>query len=396
MLFQEVFLRELVRDGFEERLVVMLSASESEELDTIVIEINLGADQPVWPVAGDGVRVSKDGDLSHVGGAADKEDSSPEARLEIEFPARGKWTTCRSLADADRPALAQCREVLARSLPQLRHAGMFEALPDLRLPESVEALDGSLESRFVWGREDGGDTKAQAQANDAADRVGMLARAGEAIVVVELSELGKTERPPVLDQTFHGMGCRDGRAGPGGRQPAQQRSSRENRQVRAATNSQSFDGIEQIQFGFVSRHGGNVPSLWRRGSTHSVPTVQDPISHQNAADRSHRRTRRDTFGEPLASNSGRSDLPQYPPLQPPSQCENVCFPPSLRPLCLLRSRRAIVPIDAIEPLSLGTAPPMLHGRERYTPLPRGRSLRHPPSDRCHHFPPLSGSEVFQS
>jgi hypothetical protein len=165
--------------------------------------------------------------------------------------------------------------------------------------------------------------------------------------------------------------------------------------VRAAANRQSFDGIEQVQFGFVSRYGGNVPTLWRRGSTHSAPTVQDTISRQNAADRSHGRTRRDAFGEPLASNGGRSDLAQYTPLQPPSQCENVCFPARLRPLGLLRSRGAIVPIDAIEPLSPGTAPPMLHGRERYTPLPRGRSLRHPPSDRCHHVPPLRGSEVFQ-
>ena len=108
MLFQEVFLRELVRDGFEERLVVMLSASESEELDTIVIEINLGADQPVWPVAGDGVRVSKDGDLSHVGGAADKEDSSPEARLEIEFPA-SLMRTARRWRSAARYWLDRCR-----------------------------------------------------------------------------------------------------------------------------------------------------------------------------------------------------------------------------------------------------------------------------------------------
>jgi hypothetical protein len=165
--------------------------------------------------------------------------------------------------------------------------------------------------------------------------------------------------------------------------------------VRAAANSQSFDGIEQIQFGFVSRHGGNVPSLWGRGLTHSAPTIQDTISRQNAADRSHGRTRRDAFGEPIASNGGRSDLAQDTPLQPPSQREHVCFQPSLRPLCLQRSRRAIVPIDAIEPLSPGTVPPMLYGRERYAPMTRGRSLRHPPSDRCHHVPPLSGSEVFQ-
>jgi hypothetical protein len=165
--------------------------------------------------------------------------------------------------------------------------------------------------------------------------------------------------------------------------------------VRAATNGQSFDRIERIQFGFVSGHGGKVPSLGRRGATHSAPAVQEAMSRQDPSDRSHGRTRRGAFGEPLASNGHRSDLAQHASLKSPSQCENVRFPSSLRPLRLFRSRRAIVPIDAIEPLSSRTAPPMLHGRDRYTPPPSSRSLRQPTPNRCHHFPSLSRSEVFQ-
>jgi hypothetical protein len=164
--------------------------------------------------------------------------------------------------------------------------------------------------------------------------------------------------------------------------------------VRAATDGQSFDGIERIQFGFVSGHGGKVPSLGRRGATHPAPAVQETVSRQDASDRSHGRTRRDTFGEPLAPNGHCPDLAQHTSLKSPSQRENVRFPPSLRPLCLLRPGRPIVPIDAIEPLASCTPTPMLHGRERYTPLPRSRSLRQPTPDRCHHFSPLSRSQVF--
>jgi hypothetical protein len=165
--------------------------------------------------------------------------------------------------------------------------------------------------------------------------------------------------------------------------------------VRAATDGQSFDGIERIQFGLVSGHGGKVSSLGRRRTTHSMPAVQETVSRQDPSDRSHGRTRRDAFGEPLASNGHRSDLAQHTSSKSPSQRENVCFPPSLRSLRLHRSRRAIVPIDAIEPLSSRTATPVLHGRERYTPPPRSRSLRQPMPDRCHHFSSLSRSEVFQ-
>jgi hypothetical protein len=385
----------MVSDGVKERLVVMLSASEGEELDAVVIEVDFCADQPMWPLATDGVRVSQDGGLAAVGSAPDEEDLSSQRSLKIEFPVTGKRTTGRRLADADRSTLTQCRQVVVGSLPQSRHAGMFEALPDLGLPESVEALDSGLESRFVGRRENGRDAEAQAQANDTTHRVGMLARAGESIVVVELGEFGQTESPPVLDQVFHRLGGSDAGARPSRRQPAEQRRSRENCQVRSATNGQSFDGIERIQFGLVSGHGGNVPSLGRRRTTHSAPTVQETVSRQDASDGSHGRTRRDTFGEPLASNGHGSDLAQHATLKSPSQRENVRFPPSLRPLRLLRSRRAIVPIDAIEPLSSRTPPPMLHGRERHTPLPRSRSLRQPAPDRRHQFLPLGRSEVFQ-
>jgi hypothetical protein len=393
--FLKVFLREFVSDRIKQRLVVMLAASEGEELDAIMIEVDFCSDQPMWPLATDGVRVTQNGDLAAVGSAADKDDMSSERSLKIEFPVRGKRTTWRGLADADRSALTQRREVVVGSLPQLRHAGMFEALPDFGLPESVEALDRGLKSSFVGWREDGCDAEAQAQPNDTTHCIEMLSRTGKTIVVVELSEFGQTESPPVPDQVFHGLGRSDRGARPGSRQPAQQRCSRKNCQVRAAPNGQSFDGIERIQFGLVSGHGGKMPSLGRRGATHPAPAVQETVSRQDASDRSHGRTRQDAFGEPLASNGHRPDLAQHTTLQSPSQCENVRFPPSLRPLCLLRSRRAIVPIDAIEALSPRTPPPMLHGREWYTPLPRSRSLRQPTPDRCHHFSSLSRSEVFQ-
>jgi hypothetical protein len=373
----------------------MLSASEGEEMDAIVIEVDFCADQPMWPLATDGVRVSENGDMSAVGRTADKKDTSSEWGLKIEFPVRGKRATWRSLADADRSTLTQRREVVVGSLPQSRQAGMFEALPDLGLPQSVEALDSGLESRFVGRREDGCDVQAQAEANDTPHGVEMLSRASEAIVVVELSEFGQTESPPVLDQVFHRLGRSDGSARPGSRQPTQQRRSRENCQVGAATDGQTFDGVEGIQFGFVSGDCGNVPSLGRWRATHSAPTVQETVSRQDPSDGSHGRTRQDTFGEPLASNGHGPDLAQHAPLKSPSQRENVRFPASFRPLRLPGSRRAIVPIDAIEPLSPRTSPPVLHGRERYTPLPRGRSLRHPPPHRCHHFPSLRRSEVFQ-
>lgn len=72
------------------------------------------------------------------------------------------------------------------------------ALPDLGLPQCVEALDRVLYPVLERRREHGDDAELQTQAGDAADGVRMLMRSLKHRVVVELSVAGQSVALPPL------------------------------------------------------------------------------------------------------------------------------------------------------------------------------------------------------
>ncbi len=133
---------------------------------------------------------------------------------------------------------------------------MFESRPDLGLPTTIVALDGCLKAGLVGRSEDGSYAQTQAQPDHASYRIGILPRTLETVVVVELSVGGKPHRPPVFHQGIDDHFRADRAKRPSCRQPAMQRNSRQNRQLRPTADRQTFDRIETVQFGLSRRNRG--------------------------------------------------------------------------------------------------------------------------------------------
>lgn len=74
---------------------------------------------------------------------------------------------------------------------------MFRARPDLLLPFAVVAFYRFLKAVRADWRKDRHHARTQADPNNAAARIGVLVRAGEAGVIVELRMVGQADPAPV-------------------------------------------------------------------------------------------------------------------------------------------------------------------------------------------------------
>lgn len=171
-------------------------------------------------------------------------------------------------------ALTSSRNVLARSLGRTGYRRVLESRPHLCLPTTIVALDSRLKAGFVWRREDRRYPQTQAQPDDPSHRIGVLARALETVVVVELGIAGKPYRSPVFDQRIdHGFRThRPDR--PRRWQPAMQRNSRQNSRLWSTTNCQTLDRIEAVQLGLRGCDQGRIPASRRWRPTNPPPTIQ--------------------------------------------------------------------------------------------------------------------------
>jgi hypothetical protein len=113
------------------------------------------------------------------------------------------------------------------AIAHLRESVEVETLPDLALPEAVEMFDRRLKAGLSGRRKYRDDPEAEAEAHDATEGTGRMARAMEAQIVIELRICGQAKTLPVTLQLFD-----DTTGGPvrGGLRPssfAPQRSSGE-------------------------------------------------------------------------------------------------------------------------------------------------------------------------
>ena len=373
----------------------MLASSESEELDDILIENDLGPDESMSPQGIDLEGMSQDVGLT-VGVCPSEEDhGSCEGGLQVEFPVAGEGTTDGCVCHSCGSAFSQGGDIVARALLQLPERLIFVTLPDFGLPKTIEAFDGGLESSFVGWCEDGCDSQAQAQSNDSTDSIGMLPWSGESIVVVELGIVGQSELPPVLHQTADHIGGGDGRTWPNAGNSRQNRDGGEDAQVCSSSNRQAFDGVEGIDLGRLGSDCRKIPSLRRRWPADSSSPIEDTVPFEDPANRSHGRTGCDIGGLQFAVDGHRSDFSEDTLLQLASQRQHSSFDSPRSAGWRAWQGRQIVPRDAIQSLLAGATQPMLDGRQRDTPIDGRRSLRHPSADRRDHLATLSRTQVFQ-
>ena len=271
-----------------------------------------------------------------------------------------------------------------------------ESRPDLGLPTAVVALDGRLKTGLVRRRKDGRYAQAQAQPDHASHGIGVLPRTMKTIVVVELRVGGKPYRSPVFHQGVHHHFRADGLGGPGCGQTAMQRYSRQNGHMGPTTNCQTFDRIETVQFGLCRCNRGKIPTSWRRWTTNSSAAIQDTMTPQNPADRGNREQRRDPAGFHFASNGRSAKLSQRAVvLQPTADGQHLLLAGTFRTSRSMGSRGKIVPIDTIQPLTLSTLKPSLHGAKRNAEANRYGTLGGSAPHRSHDLPSSFGGTVFE-
>lgn len=382
-------------DFVEHRLVCWVATPEGEEADHMVIQVHLRTDHAMNPMTVDGERVSEHVGMSLIVGSSQKDDLTTERFLQVESPSFGEGTASWCRLDASCVPLTRSDDVACRSLLEDVETSVFESRPDLSLPAAVERFDRGLKAGFVGDGEDGRNAQAETQPNDTPDRVAMLARSAESIVVIELSVIREPDFFPVLQEPIHDDFGGNASFGPGGRQAAMQRNARENREIMTATNGESFNGIEAVQFGCAGGDTREVPTLGRSRPTDSLASIERAMPDEDAADGADR-------GELQASLllqfavDGRSAIfaQRAVFLESGTNGENTLLNRVSGSLDAFGNTRTIFPVNTVQSLPLSACDPMLDGGKRDAVRVRHRANRPSFPNARNHFSPFLWRQFF--
>ncbi len=152
-LTSERFVVSMVGHYFEQWLVVRISAPQGMEANLVGAQIDLAAHQPMRPLAGDLKALAHQVGPSSVVGATQEDDRAAQRSVRIELEALRKGSAWRGLLPAARTACAVGGDVACIDGQKLREVFETMPLPDLGLPQCVEAFNGILKSRLARGRE---------------------------------------------------------------------------------------------------------------------------------------------------------------------------------------------------------------------------------------------------
>ena len=200
--------------------------------------------------------------------------------------AEGSWpeAAAGSLLDAFGTASVEGGDVSSRTSAELGEIAMDKAIPDLALPAAVVVFDSGLEAGFPRGCKDGSDLELQAEADDAAESIGVLMRALKEGVVIELSVGRQAMLAPVIGEIGEDeIGAQTG-MGPGAGQATVQRDGIEDFDALAAGDDETFDAIEAVEFGLAGGDARQIPTRARSWPAAACLSVEDAGALENAAD----------------------------------------------------------------------------------------------------------------
>src|SRR5580658_3732980 len=244
----------------QQRLPLRLASAQSMDGEVASQSVELTTDESVRPFFVHRHRGFQNGNGSAVGGAAQEYNQrlANLARQEAgQGPAHG------SRFDSGHVAASVGLDKLTGVLLQGDQPGVLAAMPDLGLPEMIEAFDFGLEACFSWWREDRNETEAQTQMDDPTQATGQTVGALETGIIVKLSVVGQAKEPPVCGQAGQYIQGGKGRLRPSGRQAAIEGDAIEHGDGGATTNGQIFHEIEGVQFDGTLGQIRQIPT-WRR------------------------------------------------------------------------------------------------------------------------------------
>jgi hypothetical protein len=367
----------LVGDRFYQRLLLRLATPQAVETDLPHAEIDLGADEAMGPQGIDEVTPPQQLGLALLVGATQENHRPLQRTLQIQFPVAGEGCSQGSTIASWGRTLKHGGDEAIGMASEGNEIVVLETLPNFGLPAAVVILDGGLEARLSWRREDRHHAQLKAQTHDAAERVGPLMGTLEDGVVVKLSVAGQAVLAPIGNQCDHRSFRGPRRAEPTAAQAAVQAHGIEHHDIDAATNDQTFHEIEAVQLGLGVGHLGQIPALGRWRPPDPPLAIKYATTPENASDGAKRRHGFDSAFVEFAPEGSRPVFAQGAGLlELLSEADDEVFDVSSG--CRSRaaaSTRSIGPIDTVQAFAVGTCDPDLDGAEADMELSRHGTQR---------------------
>lgn len=355
----------------QQRLAGGITSAQRVETDALMSEVHFAAHESMWPIAIDKEGSAEQIDVAFFTAAAQEDHGAFERGAEVELEAFWEAAPlgCEFSAGGGLSAIG-C-DITSGDARHGFDIGEVVTLPDLALPQPIEAFDGILEARLArWG-EDRGHSERQTQPADTSDGVGRSVCSLEYCGVVKLGISRQPVTTPALDQGLQRGPSAGPLHDPGLGQRAVQAGAGEHIDKRACGNLQILDEIEGVQFGSPTGQIGKIPPLGRCRPALSVHTIKRAATRKHAVDR---RAPRDSLNRPALmqrqADCIKSVLPQHAVLaQRSSHAQDVLF----------QGRRRAVP-----------GPAGFTVCEAYTVNAFAPSMRDPVGSRTHTDPELQG------
>ena len=331
-------------------------------------------------------------------GAAQEDNAAMRRKVKSKSPTVGVDGSWWSSLLTKGEALTVSRDVSGRLVLNSRQGRVLEPGPDLGLPAAVVAFDGGLEARFSRRDKDGNHSQAEADASDAAQRVGPAVSSVEPTVVIELGVGGQAELAPVLDESVNGLCCGDAVAHPGAHQSAVKRDGVEHLDIDSAFKDKAGDDVKAVQLGLTLRHPRQIPPSWRSRMADPAPVVENPSPQQDTSNGANGRQGLVVACQQLAMDGRLSKFPQVTLLlQLLTHPKDFNFDGSCDSIGrTVRPARPVAPVHAIQPLVTGPQDPSLNRSAADTEPPRHPADRMAVTNRSHQRAALALTGVFFS
>src|ERR1035437_3552238 len=275
----------------QQRMVVWVTPAQHVETDALMSEVHFASHESMWPIAIDKEGSAEEIDVAFFTAAAQEDHGAFERGAEVELEAFGEAAPlgCEFSPGGGLGAIG-C-DITGGDARHGFDIGEVVALPDLALPQPIEAFDGILEARLArWG-EDRDHSERQTQPADTSDGVGRSVCSLEYCSVVKLGISRQPVTAPALNQGLQRGPSAGPLHDPGIGQCAVQAGAGEYIDKGAVGDLQILDEIEAVELGSPTGQVGQIPALGRCRPALSVPTIKRAATRKHTVNGYARRNR---------------------------------------------------------------------------------------------------------
>jgi hypothetical protein len=379
----------------QQRMVVRVTSAQRVKADALMSEVHFAAHESMRPMWIDREGSAEQIDVAVLTAAAQEDQGAFERGAEVEREAFGEAAPFgREFSPSGGLGAVGC-DITGGDAPQGFDIGDVVALPDLALPQRIEAFDGILEAWLArWG-EYRDHSQRQTQSADPSDGVGGSVCSLEYCGVVKLRISGQPVTAPALNQGLQ----RDPSAGPlhdpGLGQCAVQAGAGEHIDKGASGNLQILDEIEGVELGSSTGQIGQIPALGRRRSALSVHAIKCAAARKHSVNRRARgnRLKRLLLLQGQANSVGPVLAQHALFTQYVSNTQNALFHVARRavPGPTGLATFELHPVDA---LAQRTRNPVGRRAHAYTELSRNRSQASPRANRLNQLTAAAFNRTF--